>query len=118
MSAKRLSLAVTAVAVASIFSHSPVPRVAAADDEVPARGVIVEDYGDLTQMRPGEPVSQAKRYSPYAGRRYPTRVLWGDTHVHTSNSPDAFSGGNRFTPEETYRIALGEEFISSTGLPA
>ena len=118
MSAKRLSLAVTAVAVASIFSHSPVPKAAAADDEVPARGVVVEDYGDLTQIRPGEPVPQAKRYSPYAGRKYPTRVLWGDTHVHTSNSPDAFSGGNRFTPEETYRIALGEEFISSTGLPA
>ena len=118
MSPKPLSLAVTAVAVASIFSHSPVPGAAAADDDVPARGAIVENYGDLTEMRVGEPTPQAKRYSPYAGRKYPTRVLWGDTHVHTSNSPDAFSGGNRFTPEETYRIALGEEFISSTGLPA
>ena len=26
----------------------------------------------------------AKRpYSPYAGRSFPTRVYWGDTHLHT-----------------------------------
>ena len=32
----------------------------------------------------------AKRsYSPYAGRAFPTRVYWGDTHVHTDNSLDA-----------------------------
>lgn len=22
-------------------------------------------------------------YSPYAGRNFPTRVFWGDQHVHT-----------------------------------
>ena len=25
-----------------------------------------------------------KNYSPYAGRAYPTRVLYGDTHLHTA----------------------------------
>jgi hypothetical protein len=64
------------------------------------------------------PTPQAKAYSPYAGRKYPTRVLWGDTHLHSANSGDAFTTGTRFTPEETYRISRGEEVISTTGLPA
>ena len=24
-----------------------------------------------------------QHYSPYAGRNFPTQVLWGDTHLHT-----------------------------------
>jgi hypothetical protein len=56
-------------------------------------------------------------YSPYAGRRYPTRVYFGDTHLHTSNSGDAFTEGNKLSPEDAYRFARGEEVISSTGVP-
>ena len=86
--------------------------------EVPVRGVV-EDVEDVYVPVPtGRPSPQAKAYSPYAGRKYPTRVLWGDTHLHSANSGDAFTTGNRFTPEQTYRIARGEEVISSTGLPA
>ncbi len=29
------------------------------------------------------------RYSPYADVNYPTQPLWGDTHLHTTNSLDA-----------------------------
>jgi len=56
-------------------------------------------------------------YSPYAGRSYPTRVFFGDTHLHTANSGDAFTEGNKLSPEDAYRYARGEEVISSTGLP-
>lgn len=56
-------------------------------------------------------------YSPYAGRRYPTRVFFGDTHLHTANSGDAFTEGNKLSPEDAYRYARGEEVISSTGVP-
>ncbi len=58
-----------------------------------------------------------EHYSPYAGRDYPTRVYFGDTHHHTANSGDAFMGGNRLSPADAYRFARGEEVVSSTGIP-
>ncbi|OMQ41546.1 DUF3604 domain-containing protein [Ensifer sp. 1H6] len=54
-------------------------------------------------------------YSPYAGNRFPSRPLFGDTHLHTSQSFDAIAFGNSLGPEEAYRFARGEEVISSTG---
>jgi hypothetical protein len=42
-------------------------------------------------------------------------LYWGDTHLHTTNSPDAFSFGARLTPEDAYRFARGEK-IESEGL--
>jgi hypothetical protein len=85
---------------------------------VAARGVMDDTYEHAIHMPTGSPTPQAKAYSPYAGRSFPTRVLWGDTHFHTANSGDAFTAGTRFTPEQGYRIARGEEVISTTGLPA
>jgi len=58
---------------------------------------------------------KSRGYSPYADRGFPTRVLWGDTHLHTSNSPDAFAFGNRLGPEEAFRFARGETVTSATG---
>ena len=56
-------------------------------------------------------------YSPYAGGAIPTKVYWGDTHLHTSFSMDAGAFGARLGPEDAYRFARGEEVISSTGQP-
>jgi hypothetical protein len=56
-------------------------------------------------------------YSPYAGRGFPSRPLWGDTHLHTSNSMDAGAFGNRLGISEAYRFARGEEVVSSNGTP-
>src|SRR5262245_10128401 len=61
------------------------------------------------------PLYRKPGYSPYTGRNYPTRVLWGDTHLHTENSFDAAAFGNTLGPEEAYRFARGEEVASSTG---
>lgn len=39
-------------------------------------------------------------------------LYWGDTHLHTTNSPDAFSFGARLTPDEALRFAKGEPIES------
>ena len=57
-------------------------------------------------------------YSPYAGRNYPTRPFFGDTHLHTSFSMDAGAFGARLTPSDAYRFAKGEEVTASSGQPA
>jgi hypothetical protein len=72
-------------------------------------------------MPPSESLERAfpkkTTFSPYAGRNFPTQVLWGDTHVHTELSMDAGAFGARLGPEDAYRFAKGEEVVSSTGLP-
>ncbi|MGA9546499.1 MAG: DUF3604 domain-containing protein, partial [Rhodomicrobium sp.] len=54
-------------------------------------------------------------YSPYANRTYPTRVFWGDEHLHTAWSADAGMTGATLTPEDALRFARGEQVVSSTG---
>ena len=58
-----------------------------------------------------------KAYSPYAKRSFPSRVFWGETHLHTGLSLDAGVFGNILGPEDAYRFARGEEIKSSTGQP-
>jgi len=56
-----------------------------------------------------------KTYSPYAMRTFPTRPLWGDTHLYTSLSMDAGAFGNRLGVRDAYRAARGEELMASSG---
>ncbi len=56
-------------------------------------------------------------FSPYAGRKFPTRVLWGDTHLHTAISVDAGTM-NRIGQEDAFRFARGEEITTTHGLRA
>ena len=56
-------------------------------------------------------------FSPYAGRSFPTRPLFGDTHLHTAVSVDAGTM-NRLGQEDAYRFARGEEVVSTWGLRA
>ncbi len=41
------------------------------------------------------PEYTGKSYSPYAGRAFASRPLWGDSHLHTEMSIDAGAFGNR-----------------------
>jgi len=70
-----------------------------------------QDFGGPQEPANFEPPS----YSPYAGRNFPDRPLWGDTHVHTTLSFDAGSFGNRLGPEEAYQFARGDEVTATTG---
>ena len=38
-------------------------------------------------------------------------AYFGETHVHTSYSLDAYIGGNRITPSDAYRYAKGEPVV-------
>ncbi len=66
--------------------------------------------GDVNRLAQGQ-------FSPYAGITYPTRVFWGDTHLHTSISVDAGTM-NRVGQEDAFRFARGEEVTSTGGLRA
>jgi len=56
--------------------------------------------------------------APVVETENPERVYWGDTHLHTSNSVDAFGFGVRLGSEEALRFARGEEVTSTGGLKA
>ncbi len=68
------------------------------------------DLETLKGLYPG------KTFSPYAKRTFPSRVFWGETHLHTGVSLDAGLFGNILRHEDAYRFARGEEIKSSTGL--
>src|SRR5688572_23922810 len=71
--------------------------------------------GDSTRLTKAFPTSRP--YSPYAGRNFPTRPFFGDTHLHTAISMDAGAFGARLGPREAYRLASGEEIMASSGQP-
>lgn len=61
--------------------------------------------------------TKAPPYSPYANQELPTKVLFGDVHVHTGLSGDAGGSGTRLLPSDAYRFARGEQILSNTGQP-
>lgn len=67
------------------------------------------------QMHPENNINHTRSYSPYADRDFPTRPLWGDTHLHTNLSLDARAFGVTIGSEEAYRLARGEEVLASKG---
>jgi hypothetical protein len=71
--------------------------------------VLAREGGPTDAERVGK-----RPYSPYAARDYPTRLLWGDTHLHTAISVDAGAAGCTLGPEEAFRFARGEEVTTST----
>ena len=62
--------------------------------------------------------STAVEYSPYVDAKHAVSVYWGDTHLHTNLSTDAGLKGNTLGPDEAYRIARGEQLVSSSGVNA
>ena len=66
----------------------------AQDAGTPSKGALSDAY-------------TGKAYSPYAGRDYPERPLWGDSHLHTALSMDAGVFGNRLPPPRSLPVRTG-----------
>lgn len=121
---KFFTLSTVAVVLLGAFTYMSVQaqqQPGRQEESAAAAKGLIDHYDGEDHSRPAETPAQVevkKRYSPYAGRKYPTRVFFGDTHHHTANSGDAFMGGNSLNPEQAYRFARGEEIISSSGVPA
>ena len=49
---------------------------------------------------------------------FPDRPYWGDTHLHTDISVDAFGFGVRLGPEAALRFARGEKVTATMGMEA
>ena len=98
------------VGVVSAFS------VSSAAQAPPAGPQVVTDISDIKAADPKK-FYKEPGYSPYAGKHYPERPLFGDEHVHTGWSVDAGLGGATLTPEDAVRFARGEQVTASSGQP-
>jgi hypothetical protein len=69
------------------------------------------------EINPPEEAYEApkKEYSPFIDDHFPTRVLWGDTHLHTSWSVDAGFLGATLGPEGAYRASMGQAVTAKSG---
>jgi len=99
----------TSTALALILVASPL----AAEEA----GTPVGDIGGLSQDDLSRVLPSQRAYSPAVNRNFPTRPLFGDTHLHTAVSLDAGTAGARLTPSDAYRFARGEQVIASSGQP-
>jgi hypothetical protein len=102
----------TTTALAALIAASLPQWVAAQDGGTPVGDVGGISEGDLARVLPGRAA-----YSPAVNRTFPTRPLFGDTHLHTAVSLDAGVAGARLTPADAYRFARGEQITASSGQP-
>ncbi len=83
---------------------------------VPALAQEAQQVGEMMlDVEDAEKLFKKPGYSPYAGRNFPTRVYWGDSHLHTNLSLDARAFGNTLGTEDAYRFARGEEITATHG---
>jgi hypothetical protein len=100
----------TAIAGKAILLRGLIAAVLAVPLAVSAQDAGTMDKDTAARAHPSKP-----GYSPYVGRNFPTRPLFGDTHLHTAMSFDAGMFGNKLGPADSYRFAKGEEVTTSTG---
>ncbi len=62
-------------------------------------------------------VQAEESYSPYAGATHPQNVYFGDTHLHTGLSTDAYMRGNRkLDRDSAYKLAKGGTITADNGM--
>ena len=86
-----------------------IAATAAAAMAVPVLAQVQTDVGTLDKEQAAKGFPSKSPHSPYAGRDFPTRPFFGDTHTHTSFSMDA--GACRPTPSAASRH-IGSSSVS------
>src|SRR3982074_352862 len=94
----RLSSYVSVTALAGVCAACVFAPAVAAEDRTRDIGTLEKETAD--KAFPTKPP-----YSPYAGRNFPTRPYFGDTHTHTSFSLDAGAFGARLGPKDACGLA-------------
>jgi len=107
-----LIIALIAIAFYAGWSFDQSPPVS---EEIPALQVKADRAGYVVaeQIRNQDP-----HYSPVANQPLQKQVFWGDTHLHSNFSMDAFIFGNTLGPDDAYRFAKGEKVMATKGQPA
>ena len=93
-----LSLLAAMVAIAACGRGEP--PASAAPPDMATQAAVTKPVEQLEAAVPENPLKEA---------------YFGETHVHTSFSLDAYIGGNRITPDEAYRFAQGQD-VTVNGL--
>ncbi|MGD2131107.1 MAG: DUF3604 domain-containing protein [Lysobacterales bacterium] len=84
-------------------------RATEPDASAPAR---VEEQTDAAPVANDDARAASLAEKEAAAPRNPLKeAYFGETHVHTGVSMDAFIGGNRLTPDDAYRFARGDEVM-------
>lgn len=101
---KRQSNFLSALISITVGAVSGSAAIAQVQDTLPSQEDVAERF-------------TSDHFSPYAGRTFPTRPLWGDTHLHTEVSVDAGTM-TRLSQEDAFRFAKGHEVTTTHGLQA
>lgn len=67
-----------------------------------------ETNADTSYAAKANKIAQLEKNAPSNPLK---NAYFGETHMHTSYSLDAYIGGNRMTPSDSYRFAKGEEMM-------
>jgi hypothetical protein len=100
-----------------VTKHFAVARAAVVSAAL-ALGVACSDVEDpslqpVTDPRFAEPAPPLRDL----GRDEERNVFWGDLHIHTSFSYDAYTFGVRATPDDAYAYAKGDTILHGIGYP-
>jgi hypothetical protein len=84
--------------------------VACGNGSTDSNASSASDAGRQDETEAASPASYVEREQ--AVSENPLKdAYFGETHLHTGVSMDAFIGGNRLTPDDAYRFAKGEEVM-------
>lgn len=75
------------------------------------------DRGEAAAPSMAAAKGETAKFPPSRTAQNDTNLYWGDSHLHTNYSPDAYINGNLvMSLDEAYRFARGEEVVSTSGL--